>query len=153
MAKLGRPFVYQEGDKRPVTVSLRVPVEVYERLKHYAYEHRQSVTELLLEGLQWRLDHESDPRQHPRNDRQYYDNTVLQTNLTEGGQVAPALGTGGALGTAQQIPLAPAHPPARRSRRRPSGALSRGLGAQHAPRHPARGGLRQRHGARGTGRS
>jgi hypothetical protein len=86
MAKLGRPFVYQEGDKRPVTVSLRVPAEVYERLKHYAYEHRQSVTELLLEGLQWRLDHESDPRQHPRNDRQYYDNTVLQTNLTEGGQ-------------------------------------------------------------------
>jgi hypothetical protein len=79
MPKLGRPFVYQEGDKRPVTISLRVPADVYERLKRYASEHRQSVTELLLEGLQWRLEQGADPREQSLNDIQYYyNNTVIQ---------------------------------------------------------------------------
>jgi len=54
MAQLGRPFTYQSDDEKPVTLSLRVPRELVERLKRYAAAHRQRVTELLLEGLQWR---------------------------------------------------------------------------------------------------
>ena len=42
MAKLGRPFAYQEGDQRPVTISLRVPADVYDRLKQYSSMHGAS---------------------------------------------------------------------------------------------------------------
>jgi hypothetical protein len=83
MPKLGRPFVYQEGEKRPVTISLRVPADVYDRLKRYASEHRQSITELLLDGLQWRLEQGADPREHSLNDIQYYDNNTVIQQLQE----------------------------------------------------------------------
>jgi hypothetical protein len=83
MPKLGRPLVYQEGDKRPVTMSLRVPADVYDRLKRYASAHRQSITELLLDGLQWRLEQGADPRGHSLNDRQYYDNNTVIQQLQE----------------------------------------------------------------------
>ena len=43
----------------------------------YAARHRQSVTELLLDGLKWRLE-QDDPRTQPMSDLLYYDNTVLQ---------------------------------------------------------------------------
>src|SRR2546421_4704132 len=76
MAKLGRPFTYQNEDERPVTVSLRVPRDLHERMSRYALIHRQSVTELLLDGLKWRLE-QDDPRQQSISDLSYYDNTVL----------------------------------------------------------------------------
>jgi hypothetical protein len=76
MAKLGRPFTYQTEDERPVTVSLRIPHDLHERMSRYAGRHRQSVTELLLDGLKWRLEQE-DPRQQSISDLSYYDNTVL----------------------------------------------------------------------------
>ena len=77
MAKLGRPFTYQSEEERPVTVSLRIPRDLAERMKRYAARHRQSVTELLLDGLTWRLE-QDDPRQQPISDLSYYYNTVLQ---------------------------------------------------------------------------
>jgi hypothetical protein len=77
MAKLGRPFTYQSEDERPVTVSLRIPRDLHDRMSRYAARHRQSVTELLLDGLRWRLEQE-DPRQQSIGDLGYYDNTVLQ---------------------------------------------------------------------------
>jgi hypothetical protein len=77
MTKRGRPFTYQSEEERPVTVSLRIPRDLYERMSSYAARHRQSVTELLLDGLKWRLE-QDDPRQQSIRDLSYYDNTVLQ---------------------------------------------------------------------------
>src|SRR6266446_10876309 len=77
MAKRGRPFTYQSEDERPVTVSLRIPRDLHDRMSRYASRHRQSITELLLDGLTWRLEQE-DPRQQSINGMKYYYNTVLQ---------------------------------------------------------------------------
>src|SRR5712691_11183266 len=77
MAKLGRPFTYQSEDERPVTVSLRIPRDLHERMSRYAGRHRQSVTELLLDGLTWRLE-QDDHREQLTRDLLYYDNTVIQ---------------------------------------------------------------------------
>src|SRR2546425_4269214 len=77
MAKRGRPFTYQSEDEKPVTVSLRIPRDLHDRMSRYAARHRQSVTELLLDGLKWRLEQE-DWRQQSTTDISYYDNTVLQ---------------------------------------------------------------------------
>src|SRR6266705_1505612 len=77
MVKRGRPFTYQTEVERPVTVSLRIPRDLYERMSRYASMHRQSVTELLLDGLKWRLE-QDDPRRQSMGDMSYYDNTVLQ---------------------------------------------------------------------------
>jgi hypothetical protein len=77
MAKRGKPFTYQSEDEKPVTVSLRIPRDLYERMSRYAARHRQSVTELLLDGLKWRLE-EGEPRSVSMGDMLYYNNTVLQ---------------------------------------------------------------------------
>src|SRR5256885_14687615 len=77
MVKRGRPFTYQTEDERPVTVSLRIPRDLYERMSRYAARHRQSVTELLLDGLTWRLE-QDDPHRESMGDMSYYDNTVIQ---------------------------------------------------------------------------
>jgi hypothetical protein len=80
MAKRGRPFTYQSEDEKPVTVSLRIPRDLHDRMSRYAARHRQSVTELLLDGLTWRLE-QDDPRRESMGDIQYYDNTVLRELL------------------------------------------------------------------------
>ncbi len=49
-------------------------------MSRYAARHRQSVTELLLDGLTWRLE-QDDPRRESMDDISYYDNTVLQELL------------------------------------------------------------------------
>jgi hypothetical protein len=77
MVKRGRPFTYQSEDERPVTVSLRIPRDLHERMSRYAARHRQSITELLLDGLKWRLEQE-DPRTQSISAIEYYDTTVLQ---------------------------------------------------------------------------
>src|SRR5437868_14832774 len=89
MAKLGRPFTYQSEEERPVTVSLRIPRDLAEQMKRYAARHRQSVTELLLDGLKWRLE-QDDPRQQTISDMEHYDNTVLQ-ELTKPAHLLDAL--------------------------------------------------------------
>ena len=78
MAKLGRPFVYQDGEDRPVTMSFRIPHALAQRLKDYATRHRQSSTALVIEGLEWRLDHAPVSRQDARSNIQYYDNTISE---------------------------------------------------------------------------
>src|SRR5947199_7831200 len=77
MVKRGRPFTYQSEDERSVTVSLRIPRDLHERMSRYAARHRQSVTELLLDGLTWRLEQDH-PRQQSISNLLYYDNTILQ---------------------------------------------------------------------------
>ena len=77
MVKRGRPFTYQSEDEKPITVSLRIPRDLHDRMSRYAARHRQSVTELLLDGLTWRLE-QDDPRRESMDNRSYYDNTVIQ---------------------------------------------------------------------------
>ncbi len=75
MAKKGRPFAYQSDEEKPVTVSLRLPRDVYEQAKRYVRMHPgMTLTELLLDGLQLRLDTPVDPRDIILSD----DNTVMQ---------------------------------------------------------------------------
>jgi len=64
---LGRPPLYHD-DERPVTVSLRIPHDLAAQMKRYASLHRQSVTELLLDGLKWRIGEDNN---------QYYENTAI----------------------------------------------------------------------------
>ena len=73
---LGRPTLYSDED-RPVTVSLRIPRDLHTQLMRYAARHRQTVSELVKDGLEWRLD-QDDPRYSTVQDFSYYDNTVLQ---------------------------------------------------------------------------
>ena len=39
MAKKGRPFVYQSDTEKPVTVSLRLPRDLYARVERYVKMH------------------------------------------------------------------------------------------------------------------
>jgi len=74
MPKRGRPFEYDTDEERPVTVSLRIPRDLYNRMEAHRRIHQQSVTELLLDGLRLRLDTPADPRDIILSD----DNTVIQ---------------------------------------------------------------------------
>jgi Helix-turn-helix domain of resolvase len=75
MAKKGRPFVYQSEDEKPVTVSLRLPRGVYDRVARYVKMHPgMTLTEFFLDGARLRLDTPADPRDLILSD----DNTVIQ---------------------------------------------------------------------------
>jgi hypothetical protein len=75
MAKLGRPFVYQSDAEKPMTVSLRLPRDLYEQAQRYVrMRHPMTLTELLLDGLRLRLETPTDPRDILLSD----DNTVMQ---------------------------------------------------------------------------
>jgi hypothetical protein len=75
MAKKGRPFVYQSDTEKPVTVSLRLPRDVYDRVARYVKRHPgMTLTEFLLDGARLRLDTPADPRDILLSD----DNTVIQ---------------------------------------------------------------------------
>ena len=73
MAK-GRKPLYQSDDEKPVMLSLRIPRDVADKLKKYADIHRQSVTEVMLDGIRMRLETPADPRDIILSD----DNTVMQ---------------------------------------------------------------------------
>jgi hypothetical protein len=75
MAKKGRPFVYQSDTEKPVTVSVRLPRDVYDRVERYMKMHPgMTLTEFVLDGIQLRLDTPADPRDLILSD----DNTVIQ---------------------------------------------------------------------------
>jgi hypothetical protein len=61
MTKLDKRLKYQNDDEKPVTISMRLPKELHTRLEQYATQHRQSISELVRDGLEWRLS-EGDPR-------------------------------------------------------------------------------------------
>jgi hypothetical protein len=79
--KPGRPFLYTTKEERPVTRSLRIPRDLDQRLERYAARHRQSISELLLDGLRWRLE-QDDPRAAAPSHERYDDTTVLQELVT-----------------------------------------------------------------------
>src|SRR5882672_36302 len=73
--KPGRPDKYQSDAARPVTVSLRIPRDVYEQAQRYVrMRHPMTLTDLLIEGLRLRLETPADPRDIILSD----DNTVIQ---------------------------------------------------------------------------
>ncbi len=75
MAKRGRPFAYQSDEEKPVTVSLRIPREVYAQVERYVKMHPgMTLTEFMLDGIRLRLDTPADPRDLILSD----DNTVIQ---------------------------------------------------------------------------
>jgi hypothetical protein len=88
--KLGRPFLYTSDEERPVTVSLRIKRDLFDRLEAYRKIHRQSVTELLLEGLKWRLDEDEDPRWPSQNGARNYGNTVMREDTPTHSTATPA---------------------------------------------------------------
>jgi hypothetical protein len=52
MAKRGRPFTYQSEDEKPVTVSLRLPRDVYDRVERYVKMHPgMTLTEFFLDRI------------------------------------------------------------------------------------------------------
>ncbi len=73
--KPGRPFVYQSDEEKPVTVSLRLPRDVYEQAQRYVrMRSPMTLTDLLLDGLRLRLETPADPRDIILSD----DNTVIR---------------------------------------------------------------------------
>jgi hypothetical protein len=62
MTKHDRRIRYQSDAEKPVMLSLRVPRDLYDRLERYASEHRQSVTALVKDGIELRLEIDADPR-------------------------------------------------------------------------------------------
>src|SRR5262245_53003224 len=75
MAKLDKRLKYQSDDEKPVTISLRLPKDLHTRLEQYAMQHRQSISELVRDGLEWRLG-DGDPRglgdARTKEDEAYY---------------------------------------------------------------------------------
>jgi hypothetical protein len=136
--KLGRPFTYESDDERPVTVSVRVPKDLHDKLTQYARIHRQSLSELVIDGLKMRLEQE-DPRALALGADD--DDTVLQDLAAK---VAAILAASRSAFTAQ-----PAPSPARGTLEAPSAELSSDSNAvilkqpQARPGRPA-GGMRQR---------
>jgi hypothetical protein len=75
MAKKGRPFVYQAEDEKPVTVSVRLPRDLYDQVARYVKMHPgMTLTEFFLDGARLRLDTPADPRDLILSD----DNTVIR---------------------------------------------------------------------------
>jgi hypothetical protein len=71
----GRPVVYQSEEEKPVTVSMRIPRDLYERAQRYVRQRPpMTMTELLLDGLRLRLETPTDPRDLILSD----DNTVMR---------------------------------------------------------------------------
>jgi predicted DNA-binding protein len=82
MAKLDKRLKYQNEDEKPVTISMRLPKELHIRLEQYAAQHRQSISELVRDGLEWRLE-EGDPRglgaASTQDDEAYYISNTTKT--------------------------------------------------------------------------
>jgi hypothetical protein len=75
MAKKGRPFVYQSDTEKPVTVSVRLPRDVYNQVERYVkMRPGMTLTEFFLDGARLRLDTPADPRDIILSD----DNTVIR---------------------------------------------------------------------------
>ncbi len=69
-----RPVTYVTADERPVTVSIRIPRDLHSKVERYLKMHPgMTVTELVLDGLQMRLETAVDPRDIILSD----DNTVI----------------------------------------------------------------------------
>jgi hypothetical protein len=71
----GRP-VGRPKTKDYKTISLKMPQELLDRVQTYAGQHRQTISELIRDGLEWRIT-EGDPRWPSMPDKRYSGNTEL----------------------------------------------------------------------------
>jgi hypothetical protein len=83
----GRP-VGRPKTKDYQTISLKIPTTLLTSVKRYARQHRQTVSELIRDGLEWRIG-EGDPRglglamppQTAPDDHEYYGNTETSAEV------------------------------------------------------------------------
>ena len=59
---MARPPKYTTEDAKPVGISLRLPRELYDQARRHAARRGTTLTELVVEGLQMRLETPTDPR-------------------------------------------------------------------------------------------
>jgi hypothetical protein len=59
---MARPPKYASDDDKPVSVTLRIPRDLYDQAQHHAKRRQTTLTELVREGLQLRLETPTDPR-------------------------------------------------------------------------------------------
>jgi hypothetical protein len=71
---MARPYKYADDTDKPVSVSLRIPRDLYDQAQHLAQMRRTSLTALVLEGLRLRLETPLDPRDMLVS----HDDTVMQ---------------------------------------------------------------------------
>ena len=72
--KPGRPLVYEAESERPVTVSLRVPRDLYTQVQRYVrMRPPMTMTEFLLDATRFKLETPTDPRDIILSD----DNTII----------------------------------------------------------------------------
>ena len=71
---MARPPMYQSDGEKPISVSLRIPKELYEQVQQKVHMRRMTLTEALLDGLRLWLVTPTDPRDILVSQ----DNTVMQ---------------------------------------------------------------------------
>ena len=59
---MARPPKYTSDDEKPVSVTFRLPRQLYDQAQQHAKQRRATLTELVCEGLQMRLETPTDPR-------------------------------------------------------------------------------------------
>jgi hypothetical protein len=59
---MARPPKYATEEDKPVSVTLRLPRDLYNQAQHHAKVRQTTLTELVREGLQMRLETPTDPR-------------------------------------------------------------------------------------------
>jgi hypothetical protein len=59
---MARPSKYASADDKPVSVTLRLPRDLYDQAQHLAKVRQTTLTELVREGLHMRLETPTDPR-------------------------------------------------------------------------------------------
>jgi hypothetical protein len=61
-APMARPPKYASDEDKPVSVTFRIPRDLYDQAQHHAKRRQTTLTELVCEGLQMRLETPTDPR-------------------------------------------------------------------------------------------
>jgi hypothetical protein len=59
---MARPPKYATDEEKPVSVTFRIPRTLYDQAQQHARQRRTTLTELVCEGLQMRLETPTDPR-------------------------------------------------------------------------------------------
>jgi hypothetical protein len=71
---MARPPKYTSDEAKPVGLSLRLPRDLYDQAQHHAKMRETTLTQVVIEGLQLRLDTPTDPRDIFVS----HDNTAMQ---------------------------------------------------------------------------
>jgi Arc/MetJ-type ribon-helix-helix transcriptional regulator len=59
---MARPPKYTSDEAKPVGLSLRLPRDLYDQVQQHAKRRQTTLSELVREGLQLRLETPTDPR-------------------------------------------------------------------------------------------